>query len=303
MAIAVDLSPPPPRNPGPSWGYVFLVRMDRVLPRGVLELCLWIGAGVAVACMPRQRRYSRDYLARALGRRPTFPEVWRHFYRFTNLLMRRLRAAKGRPFQCRMHEEAVEFVALMESGRPGFLGTFHMGDSDLLGFMLAHFRKNICMLRLRMENSPETSGLAEHSAGSVRYVWVNDPGNLVFALKDEIEGGATVAMQCDRPEYSAKVETFPFLGSERAFPFAIYHLALLFQRPVVFCLGLPDGRDGTLIWASPVFEPSGEDKRAELVRARAHFQGFLRAVERRLRSDPYLWFNFTPFTAEGRAAA
>ena len=71
------------------------------------------------------------------------------------------------------------------------------------------------------------------------YIWVNQADNIIFALKDAAQSGGSIAMMCDRAEYSSKLEPFDFLGARRLMPFTIYHLALVFHRPVVFCLSVP----------------------------------------------------------------
>ena len=101
-------------------------------------------------------------------------------------------------------------------------------------------------------------------------------------------------MKCDRPEHSAKLEAFEFLGQKRLFPFTIYHLALIFRRPVVFCVSVPRGRNASLVYGSPVFTPTGGPRAGELARARRHFQEFLSRIESWLRQDPFLWSNFIP---------
>ena len=62
-------------------------------------------------------------------------------------------------------------------------------------------------------------------------------------------------MQCDRADHSARSESFEFLGAERAFPFAIYHLSLIFGRPVFLSFGAPVSPDLSMVYASPAFEP------------------------------------------------
>jgi predicted LPLAT superfamily acyltransferase len=100
-------------------------------------------------------------------------------------------------------------------------------------------------------------------------------------------------MKCDRVEFSAKTEAFEFLGARRIFPFTIYHLALIFKKPVLLSLGLPDGRGGSVLHGPPRWDPNPERSRAEnLESARTHFQNFLQFVEQVLRKHPYLWFNF-----------
>jgi predicted LPLAT superfamily acyltransferase len=290
-----DPSPVPPRNPGPNWGYRFLTATDQVLPRWLFNFLLGLGTWVSVAAMPGQRAHSRTYLRRILGRPPSGREVWRHFFTFALALMRKLRSADGQAYHCTMDPGAEAFGALMRGGRPALLGTFHLGDADLLGFMLGQFRSHVYMIRLQMENSPEMQSLAREFGDCVRFIWVNETENLLFALKDAIQSGGSVAMQCDRPDYSAKLEPFEFLGERRLFPFTIYHLALIVRLPVIFCLGIPVGTDGgSVVHSSPVFEPDNGSKRANLARAHAHFQAFLGQVETQLQRDPFLWFNFTP---------
>ncbi len=111
-------------------------------------------------------------------------------------------------------------------------------------------------------------------------------------------------MKCDRVEHSTRNEPFDFLGARRLFPFAIYNLALLFNRPVVFCLSVPDGTEnGMLILSSPVFTPDpAADRKANTEAARRHFQGVITQLEGLVRSRPYLWFNFLPLHPEAPAA-
>jgi predicted LPLAT superfamily acyltransferase len=282
------------RNPGPGWGFSFLARADALLPAAVFDFFLGIGAGVAVAIMPRERRYSRDYLTAILGRPARGTEIWRHFFAFARTLALRLRVAEGRPYRCVGSADGAPFVALMKSGEPVLLGTFHFGHSDLLGFMLGQFDRRVHMIRQRVENSRDTRRLAERFGGSVTYLWVNERENLLYSLKTAIESGAVVAMQCDRAEFSAKHEPFDFLGRRRLFPFTLYHLALIFRRPVALCVSVPQGPNESLVYSSPVFAPDGGSKDENLARARAHFQDFLTRLESLLRRDPFLWYNFTP---------
>jgi predicted LPLAT superfamily acyltransferase len=284
-----------PRNHGPSWGYAFLTNAQRLVPRWLLHVPLAIGTWVAVARLPGPRRYSREFLSFVWGRRATVFEVWRHFFTYLDFLLLRLRAASGAQMSCTLEPaESADFEALMHSGEPALFGTFHFGHSDLLGFLLATRGRRVAMARLRVGNSADTDMLERQFGQAVKFIWVNDPENLLFAMKEAIERGDSIAMQCDRL-FSSRTEAFQFFGARRVFPFAIYHLAVLFGRPVMFCVGLPDGRGGTRVTASPVFRARPELGRAEnLARARDHFQAVLTRFEALVRQHPYHWFNFLP---------
>ena len=291
--------PPPtaPSNPGPHWGYRFLCACDRVLPEKIFRPVRALDTWIAVAAMPAQRNHSRTYLSIVLGRPPAWREVWRHFFAFEEFLMLKLRVAAGRPHRCVLASDTPDNIrAWLAANRPALLGTFHLGHSDLVGFLLGgHEHRRVFMIRQRVGNSHDTESLGALFGDWVKFIWVNEADNLLFALKDAVAAGGSIAMKCDRLEFSAKTEAFDFLGAPRIFPFTIYHLALIFGLPVVLSVGISNGPGESVIHAAPLFAPEpGATKSAELARARAHFQAFLSRIEILLQADPFLWFNFTP---------
>src|SRR5258708_21992460 len=218
--------------------------------------------------------------------------------------MVKLRAGRGVRVSCMLEREnEPAFEALLSSDRPALFGTFHFGGSDLLGYLLGERGRRVSIIRLRVGNSADTRLLGRRFGGKVSFLWINDPANLLFDLKAAIEAGDSLALKCDRPEFSAKAEPFRFLGADRLFPFTIYHLALLFDRPVVFCIAVPDaGKDRLRVFASPVFMPDPAASREANTRAaRQHFQAVLVLLETLVRSHPFLWFNFLPLNPEARS--
>jgi predicted LPLAT superfamily acyltransferase len=290
--------PSPRSNPGPVWGYRFLLGFERWSPSWFFRPVLMAGTWVGLAFMPAQRSASRTYLTVVLGRAPRWVEVWEHFYAFADFLMLKLRAGRGVKLTCTLEpENRTEFVALAESDRPALFGTFHFGWSDLLGYLLSDWDRRVSVLRTRVGNSDDTRLLGERfGVKGVTFLWVNDPANFLFELKDAVQSGASLALKCDRLDFSARTEIFEFLGARRVFPFTIYFLAVLFDLPAVFCLGLPGAEPDTLsVIASPVFTPNPRISRKEnLAAAHVHFQGVLRQLEAVLRRHPELWFNFLP---------
>jgi predicted LPLAT superfamily acyltransferase len=294
------MNPPPaaPRNPGPNWGFRFLLWAEQWWPRWIFQPVLMAGTWVAVACMPAQRAHSRAYLTVALGRPPRLTEIWAHFQAFSESIVLKLRAARGVSVHCQLApENREEFETLARSTRPALFGTFHLGWSDLLGYLLSDWDRPVSVLRTRVGNSDDTRLLGERFGGKgVSFLWVNDPANFLFELKDALQAGQSLALKCDRVDFSARTEVFEFLGARRVFPFTIYFLAVLFDRPVCFCLGLPGGQPDTLcVVASPVFTPDpGLGRTENLAAGHAHFQGVLRQLEAVLHRQPELWFNFQP---------
>jgi predicted LPLAT superfamily acyltransferase len=294
------------RNPGPGWGCDFLLWAERWWPRWVFRPLLKAGTWVALALLPDQRAHSRAYLTVVFGRPARLREVWRHFFALTDFLVCELRVGRGAPVRCVVEPaHAAAFEALLDAGRPALFGTFHFGGSDLLGYLLGTRGLRVSMLRLRVGNSAETRLLGERFGGRVSFLWINDPAALIFELKAALEAGDSLALKCDRLEFSAKTAAFDFLGARRLFPFTIYHLAILFQRPVVFCTAVPDtAADELRIFASPVFTPEPAAGRAANTRAaRQHFQAVLTQLEALVRAHPFLWFNFLPLNPEAPAGS
>ncbi len=283
------------RNPGPDWGYAFLRLADKVLPEWLYRPLRGLGTAIAMAGMREQRRHSRDYLRLMLGREPGVREVFRHFFAFEESLMLKLRIANGRHIPCEYTEGAQDFRRWMEGGGPVFLGTMHVGVSDMLGFQIGgRGEHSVYLVRQQVGNSHDTERLERRFGGRVKFIWVNRPQDMIFALKDAAATPHAIAMQCDRVEHSARVEAFQFLGARRLFPFTIYHLALIFRRPVLLSVGVTKACGTSELHAAPVFElREGERREEALARARVHFQGFLTQVEVLLRRDPYVWYNFT----------
>lgn len=285
------------RNLGPSWGAGFLLWARQWWPRWFFRPLLMAGTWIGLAVLPVQRGHSRRYLTTVFGRPARLVEVWRHFFALTDNLVLMLRAGRGAPVRCRMEpQNAKAFDDLVKSDQPALFGTFHFGRSDLLGYFLSERGRRVSILRLRVGNSTDTNLLGQRFAGKVSFLWVNDPDALLFSLKAALDAGDSIALKCDRTEFSAKTEPFHFLGAQRLFPFTIYHLAMLFERPVVFCTAVPDDiEDGMRIFASTVFTPdTAAGREANTRAARVHFQSVLAQLEVLVRQNPYLWFNFLP---------
>ncbi len=286
-----------PRNAGPDWGFAFLSWSERTWPRWIFRPTLMLGTWVALALMPTERAHSWTYLATVFGRPPRLVEQWRHFFAFIELFMLQVRASRGAPLRCQLAPaHADEFGALLRSGRPALFGSFHFGNSDLLGYLLGEGGRRVSILRRKMANSHDTRLLGQRFGDHISFLWVNEPATLFFKLKAALDAGDSLALKCDRFEFSSKLEPFHFLGARRLFPFTIYHLAVLFDRPVAFCVALPGAEaDEIHVISSPVFTPQpAADRASNLSAARLHFQSVISQLEDLVRRHPMLWFNFVP---------
>lgn len=294
------------RNPGPSWGYRFLTWARHDWPDWLFESSLRAGVCVTLCTMPAQRRHSREYLSVVLGRPARFRDCFRHFLALAESLIYKLQIGRDptiAKFRLSEKGEGEAFMTLVRSGQPALFGTFHVGHSDLLGCMLSDFGRRIRMVRERVDNAHDLELLSRVFGQSVEFVWINEGESMLFALKSVAEDGVSLALQCDREEHGSRHRAFDFLGARRRFPVTIYHLAILFDLPIVFSFGIPVKPDTTEVVCSEIFFPSGGSKREVLEAGYAHFQGVLTLLESVLHEHPYTWFNFLPLNSEAPDAA
>ena len=326
------------RNPGPEGSYAWIRFSLRRMPGWFNRAGMDIGTWVAWLTLPRQRACSREYLRLVLGgtvkgggrkaegiqhrdtedtetgrvekeerrgasecvrREPGAMDLWRHMRAYTEYLIMRLGVCNGEEPQVRFAAgEGDELRAFLTAGKAALYGTMHMGHSDMLGFYLTRLGGRVCMIRKKVGNSEDVDRLAERYGAGVSFIWINDWSRLVLAMNDALREGKSLALQCDRPEYSSKKEGFEFFGERRLFPFTIYHLAIMHGLPVVMSFAVPaeDAPNVTEVHVLPLFQPKpGPEHREEnFAAARAHFQSFLSRMELQLRRTPFLWFNFTP---------
>ncbi len=182
-------------------------------------------------------------------------------------------------------------MSLVRSGAQVLYGTFHIGCSDLLGFCLADGFCPISMIRLKVGNSHDVERFTRHYKGlGLNIIWVNNPQEIILGINNAIQRKDSIAMQCDRVDYSSKNESFLFMGARRSFPFTIYHLSAIYRLPVAFCFSF-NTKDGVITHAPAPFYPA-ESKKETLRLGRKHFQKLLTEVEELLREYPYHWFNF-----------
>jgi predicted LPLAT superfamily acyltransferase len=266
---------------------------DKRFPPGLRRALLFLGTAIALGLMRKRRAGSAEYLRAVLGREPHTSELHEHFMVFTEALIQRLRLSGGEipAFYFADPESGKEFEALCRSSTPGLFGTFHVGQSDLLGCMLSDFGRRIGLVRHRVGNALDVETMERQFARWVKILWINDPTEFLFELKQSLQQGISVGLQCDRTDYGGKMAAFEFLGARRLFPITIYHLARMFDYPVAFAFaGQWDAAGNVPAVVSPIFRASEHEK--PILAAHEHFQGVLKQLEAYLREHPYVWFNF-----------
>lgn len=246
-----------------------------------------------------ERRASRTFLARVLGRAPGWWDVARHIHCFSATILDRVFLLSGRSevLDVRVHGLA-SLTALLDQGGGVLLLGAHLGSFEALR-VLARERPGMELrVLLQRQQNPAVNGLLEALDPTIADT-VLDAGRpgpeLALAIGAALERGALIGMLADRSRPGEAVARHSFLGAPAPFPLAAMRIAAATGVPVVAAFGLyRGGRRYDLVFE--LLTQGGTVPRA----SRADFirslqQDYVRLLEHQARASPWNWFNFYDF--------
>lgn len=287
---------------GAYWGLRFCAASYRLLgPR----FCRVVLAPIVLYFLltgGEQRRASQDFLHRALGRRPSFRQVFRHFLSFAGRAVDTLGAWIGAIGRDAIRVETPDVLARAAAdGRGALIIVSHLGNVDLARAtldaatrsrltVLVHTRNAANYNRLLREFRPE-------AAANIMQVSEIGPETAI-ALQQRVERGEWVVMAGDRTPVMSqgRVSRVPFFGAPAGFSNGPWILGALLGCPVylLFCLRDGDGfRLSMETFAERIVLPR-PDRDAVLS---AYAARYAERLAHHARREPFQWFNFFDFWA------
>lgn len=243
---------------------------------------------------------SARYLARALGRRPTVADQFRHFHTFAALILDRPFFLTGRHARIPVRVHGAEALAQsIASGHGCILVSAHLGSFDGLRAL----SRDDGELRVR----PIMYEANAHKVSSILHalnpelardiIVAGKPESLV-GMKDEVERGHSIGVLADRVFDKDRHVTADFMGTPATFPGGPWLVAHLLGAPVFLVFALVQ-RDGSYdihvetFAARVTLERGDRERQLQQVVAR-----FAQRLEHFCRLAPYNWFNFYDFWNE-----
>ena len=247
-----------------------------------------------------QRRASRQFLSRALGRKVRWWHVARHIHCFAGTILDRVYLVAGdhRRFELQMHgvDVALEHVA---TGRGHILLGAHLGSFDVMR-MLAMIDDRVKVKVLMHE---------EHNATITKMIYSLNPlfsesiipiGGIdgLLQVKEALERGELVGILGDRVAENDKTVKCQFFGREATFPSGPVMVASMLKAPVLLFFGIYLGNNRYALHFELFSDgiPIGRDSRSEDIRIWT--QRYVDRLEHYARLAPYNWFNFYDFWGE-----
>jgi predicted LPLAT superfamily acyltransferase len=267
--------------------------------RGIARLCQYPITGYFLLVRASERRASRAYLGRVLGRRARLRDVARHIHTFAATILDRVFLLGGRMDLFDIRTEGTgELLARLDEGRGVLLFGSHLGSFDALR-ALGRQRPDLKLRVLldRGHNAAITELLAELDPGLAAGIIDAGQGGpaVVLAIQQALQEGAMVALLVDRARPGETALAAPLLGTPAPFPTAPWLIASVLKAPVMLAFGLYRGgnRYDLLFepFATAVDVPRAQ--RAEALSALVH--RYAGRLEHHLRGAPWNWFNFYDF--------
>jgi predicted LPLAT superfamily acyltransferase len=276
--------------------------------RPVARLLLWPITAYFLLFGGAAGRHSRHYLARALGRPPTFGERWRHIHHFASVVLDRVYFLRDRRDCFDVRVRGIEHLqAVLAEGKGAILVGGHVGSFEALAAAGRQTAGLHIALAMYPDNARMINAALEAIApGFQMSIIALGQRGAMLAIRDWLDGGGVVGLLADRAlpagsgQAEARADTLwvPFLGHDAPFGVGPFRLAQLLRRPVIFMAGLYNGGRGYELRFEPLADfsaPAGGRKEQALDGAVRAFAGRLESL---CRETPFNWFNFHDFWRE-----
>ena len=255
---------------------------------------------------PTPRRHSARYLGRALGRPPTWRDLYRHVHCFASTVLDRVYFVRGQldAFDLRLQGDAgCEETITQRQG--GFLLGPHLGSFEALHAAGKSFPGMRVTLVMYPDNARKIHGVLQAVAPEFKLavIGIGTPGS-TLAIRDALDGGSLVGLLGDRYLHGESGRTgslgLPFLGLPARFTDGPLRLAMLLRRRVIFMVGLYRGgncydvRFETMAdFRQPPADPAAREQLLQDT-----LRDYVARLECLCREAPYNWFNFFDFWRE-----
>jgi predicted LPLAT superfamily acyltransferase len=284
---------------------IWLIRsIARYGGRAVARLCLYPITAYFLLVRGPERRASREYLARVLGRSPGWLDVARHIHTFAATILDRVFLLSGQLSRFDIRVEGLDALARrVDRGEGVLVFGSHLGSFDALRVLVTTRPALRVRIVLDISHNPALTQLLD-ALNPRLAADVIDAGQdgvaIVLAIQQALADGELVALLVDRAAPGEAVTRVPFLGDDASFPNAPWLIAATLQVPVVLAFGLYRGGNRYDLRFEEFSD--GPDTLRQHVSRRDRREAVAAVVRRyavRLQAQvlgaPYNWFNFYDF--------
>jgi predicted LPLAT superfamily acyltransferase len=273
--------------------------VSRVGGRGAARVLLYPIALYFMWRRPAERRDSRAYLGRVLGRRAGWRDVLRHIHTFSATILDRvfLLGGDGERFDVTVRG-LEELHALMDEGRGVLLFGSHLGSFEVLR-VFARQRPD-CVIRVVFDkgHNPAVTEVLEALNPEVAATVIDAgrPGPAIMLdIQEAARQGALIALLVDRIQPGEPTVSVPFLGAPARFPVAPWLIAAVLRVPVALAFGLYRGGNRYDLVFERFSDGLAIPRSARATAVPDLVRRYAARLEHHVRDAPFNWFNFYDF--------
>ena len=246
-----------------------------------------------------ERRASRAYLRRILGRDPSLLEIAKHIHCFAAVILDRVFLLSERFTRFDVRAYGIDQIHAALAQKKGVLifGT-HLGSFDALR-VLSQFSKTAkTRVVIDTDQSPATFAVLNRLNPELAASIINarqEGTSTALAIKEALDEQCLVTLLVDRARPGNPVLDADFLGSPAPFPTSPWLLAATLKVPVMLCFGLYRGGNRYDLHFEPFADVLVIERTRRQAALRDTLQRFSGRLEHYARIAPYNWFNFYDF--------
>ncbi len=246
-----------------------------------------------------ERRASRAFLARVLGRDPTWLEIARHFHAFAGVTLDRLYFLTNSLWRFDIRFDGLDDLhRAMDMDRGVLLIGAHVGSFDALRAASTYRPDVTVRVVLDADHSPALSAILRELNPEMAAGIINprqDGIAVALEIGAALNAGSLVTMLADRGRPGNVTTTVDFLGGRAELPTAPWQIAAALHVPVVLCAGLYRGDNRYDLHFELVADALHIDRSQRKQQLNVIAQDFANRLEALVRAAPYNWFNFYDF--------
>lgn len=248
-----------------------------------------------------ERRASRAWLTRALGRPASLVEVARHIHAFAATILDRVFLLTGQLHRFDIRIEGLpQLEQYLDQGRGVLLFGSHLGSFEVLR-VLARNRPEVGLrVVLDKGHNPAMTDLLDALDPEIAAT-VIDAGQhgttIMLEIQQAVTQGRIVALLVDRPQPGEPVQAVPFLGKDAPFPVAPWQIAAVLGAPVLLAFGLYRGGNRYDLRFEAFSDGEAVPRPQRARHVAALIQRYAARLEHHARQAPYNWFNFYDYWA------
>lgn len=274
-----------------------MVWISLTFGRAIGRLVLYGIAGYYVLFAPQARRYSRDYLQRALGRWAEWSDGFRHVFSFASTIHDRIYLLNDRFDLFDIEVIGAEALHTSLEKQPGaLLIGAHLGSFEVLR-AVGRGRAGLKVAMLMYEENARkiNATLEAINPAATQDIIALGRMDSMLQARDRLDQGYLVGMLADRGLGDDTTVDCDFLGEPAPFPVGPFRMAAMLRRPVFFMTGLYLGGNRYQIHFEPLADFSNTPREEREAAMRAAQQRYAERLSHFCRLAPYNWFNFFDF--------